>query len=38
LGLALCKKVVEGHKGFIFAKGEKNEGASFIIQLPITQK
>lgn len=34
LGLALCKKIVEQHHGFIFARGEKDKGAQFFIQLP----
>ena len=34
IGLAICKKIVENHKGFIFAKGVSNEGATFIIYLP----
>ncbi|WP_333600571.1 sensor histidine kinase [Flavobacterium sp.] len=33
IGLAICKKIVENHKGFIFAKGEPNEGAVFTIYL-----
>ena len=34
LGLALCKKIVERHNGFIFAQGDKNVGAQFTILLP----
>lgn len=34
IGLAICKKIVENHKGFIFAKGVLNQGATFIIYLP----
>lgn len=34
LGLALCKKIVDRHGGYIFAKGEKEKGAQFTIQLP----
>lgn len=37
LGLALCKKIVERHHGSITAHGMKNEGASFIISLPVKQ-
>lgn len=33
-GLALCKKIVEDHKGFIFATGKMNEGATFTVFLP----
>ncbi|HRE50268.1 MAG TPA: ATP-binding protein [Flavitalea sp.] len=34
IGLAICKKIVENHKGIIFAKSEPGEGAEFIILLP----
>jgi PAS domain S-box-containing protein len=34
IGLALCKKIVENHKGTIVAEGEPGEGARFIITLP----
>lgn len=34
IGLALCKKIVEEHKGFITARSKENEGATFIISLP----
>ena len=34
IGLAICKKIVENHKGFIFAKGKPNIGAIFTIYLP----
>jgi signal transduction histidine kinase/CHASE3 domain sensor protein len=35
IGLAICKKIVENHQGFIFAKGVLNQGATFFIYLPI---
>lgn len=35
IGLALCKKIVENHKGLIFAKGEPDKGATFTIILPV---
>jgi PAS domain S-box-containing protein len=35
LGLSLCKKIVERHKGSIVARSTENEGASFIILLPV---
>lgn len=38
LGLALCKKIVERHRGSISASGVKGEGASFTILLPVTQE
>ncbi|OBQ55895.1 PAS domain-containing protein [Tamlana sp. s12] len=34
IGLAICKKIVENHNGFIRAKGEPGVGATFIIYLP----
>ncbi|MBP4141614.1 CHASE3 domain-containing protein [Flavobacterium sp. I-SCBP12n] len=34
IGLAICKKIVENHKGFIFAKGIVDKGSDFIIYLP----
>ena len=34
IGLAICKKIVENHKGVILAKSMPNAGASFIIYLP----
>lgn len=35
LGLALCKKIAERHGGTISAGSKENEGAEFIITLPI---
>ncbi len=37
IGLALCKKIVEEHSGFISAKSKVNEGSTFIISLPVRQ-
>ncbi len=34
IGLAICKKIVENHRGFIFAEGKVDAGATFIIFLP----
>ena len=34
IGLAICKKIVENHKGFIFATAKPNIGATFTIYLP----
>jgi light-regulated signal transduction histidine kinase (bacteriophytochrome) len=36
LGLALCKKIVQRHRGQIFARSEKDDGAEFTILLPVT--
>ncbi|OQP48154.1 hypothetical protein A4D02_05385 [Niastella koreensis] len=38
LGLALCKKIAERHNGKITASGKVNEGATFIITLPLNEK
>ena len=35
IGLAICKKIVEAHKGIITATGKVNEGATFDIYLPV---
>ena len=34
IGLAICKKIVENHKGFIVANSELNKGATFTIYSP----
>ena len=34
IGLAICKKIVENHKGYIIAEGHPNEGAEFNVYLP----
>jgi signal transduction histidine kinase/CHASE3 domain sensor protein len=36
IGLAICKKIVENHAGFIFAEGIPDKGATFMIFLPIS--
>ncbi|MDD3723720.1 MAG: CHASE3 domain-containing protein [Lutibacter sp.] len=35
VGLSICKKIMENHHGFIFAKGKPNVGAIFTLYLPI---
>jgi hypothetical protein len=35
IGLALCKKIVEEHNGFISARSKINEGSTFIVSLPL---
>ncbi|MCW3106857.1 MAG: sensor histidine kinase [Segetibacter sp.] len=34
IGLALCKKIAETHKGSIYAESELGEGSTFVIYLP----
>jgi PAS domain S-box-containing protein len=38
LGLALCRKITERHRGTITAAGEKDNGAEFTITLPLKQQ
>ena len=38
IGLALCRKVIDNHKGLIFARGKENDGATFIIILPVNHE
>lgn len=38
IGLALCKKIVEQHRGYISARSKVNEGSTFIISLPLHPK
>jgi light-regulated signal transduction histidine kinase (bacteriophytochrome) len=35
IGLALCKKIVEQHNGFISARSKVGEGSTFIVSLPV---
>jgi len=35
IGLAICKKIVENHNGFIYATSKLGEGAQFVILLPV---
>ncbi len=37
LGLSLCKRIVERHGGSIEAFGKVNQGATFILHLPVRQ-
>lgn len=37
IGLALCRKIVERHGGMIDVEAKLGEGATFIIDLPLTQ-
>jgi len=38
IGLSICKKIVEKHNGFITAESQVNEGATFIITLPLVKE
>jgi light-regulated signal transduction histidine kinase (bacteriophytochrome) len=38
IGLALCKKIVEQHKGYISARSKINEGSTFIVSIPLHLK
>ncbi|MDH5642532.1 MAG: ATP-binding protein, partial [Nitrospira sp.] len=38
IGLAVCKKIVDRHRGTIEAIGEEGKGAKFVIQLPLSQQ
>jgi PAS domain S-box-containing protein len=35
IGLAICKKIMDNHHGFITAAGEPGQGATFTIYLPV---
>ena len=37
IGLAICRKVVERHRGDITANSAPGEGATFLITLPVNQ-
>lgn len=37
IGLSICKKIIENHKGYIFAFGTPGEGSVFTIYLPLNQ-
>jgi PAS domain S-box-containing protein len=38
IGLAVCRKIVDRHGGFISAQSSPGKGAIFIIKLPVKQK
>lgn len=38
IGLATCRKIVERHNGMIDADGVPDEGATFLIDLPVNQR
>ncbi len=35
IGLAICKKVIDNHQGFVEVKSTLNEGATFIVSFPV---
>ncbi len=35
IGLALCRKIADNHKGIIYAEGEEGKGAAFHVILPV---
>jgi signal transduction histidine kinase len=35
IGLAICKKIVEEHQGYIYARSSPMQGATFTISLPV---
>jgi two-component system CheB/CheR fusion protein len=37
IGLAICKKIIDNHHGFIRAESSLGQGSSFIILLPVEQ-
>jgi signal transduction histidine kinase len=37
IGLALCKKIVEVHNGYISARSKLDEGSTFIVSLPLNK-
>jgi signal transduction histidine kinase len=37
IGLALCKQIVDKHRGFISVLSKVNEGSTFIVSLPFSQ-
>jgi signal transduction histidine kinase len=37
IGLAICKKIVEKHKGFISAHSSLGQGATFVVTLPLIE-
>ncbi|MDQ6812634.1 MAG: ATP-binding protein [Bacteroidota bacterium] len=36
IGLSLCKRIIENHKGFIWADSVVDEGSEFYILLPVS--
>lgn len=38
IGLAICKKIVDSHNGFIQAYGDPGKGATFVVILPLKHR
>jgi light-regulated signal transduction histidine kinase (bacteriophytochrome) len=38
IGLAICKKIVDNHRGCIIAEASPGKGATFTIVLPVSQR
>ncbi len=38
IGLAICKKIIENHDGYITAESHEGQGSVFTIYLPVSQK
>jgi len=38
IGLAMCKKIADNHRGIIYAQGSPGEGATFYVILPARQR
>jgi signal transduction histidine kinase len=38
LGLSICKRIIDDHRGQIFAKNEPGRGAIFVFTLPILKE
>jgi PAS domain S-box-containing protein len=38
IGLALCKKIMDNHQGFIYAEGNVGNGATFYMYFPINDR
>jgi signal transduction histidine kinase len=36
IGLAICRKIVANHKGYITARSKENVGSEFIVVLPVS--
>lgn len=37
IGLAVCRKIIDRHRGYITAESREGEGATFVITLPVRQ-